>query len=361
MLSARNPRRRAPIVLVAITALLLTPDRSLAQNYTWSATSGGTWTNATNWGNQPGNYPRNANDTILFSSTGNSSAKVVTLDAAIAIRALQFGAAQTGAVTISAVSGGSLTLTDSTGQPAAITVDTASGDHTLAANLTIAGPTAQSWTIGANRTFTVNSSISGTQGITTSGAGTLLLKGTNTYSGPTTISAGTLGGTGSILSNVTVATGGTITAGTSTAAPSLTLGGGLALNGRYRVTLFSTNSASQLIVPAGSVSLTNASLELVLGPGVTVGDFRAAGPQSFTIIDAASGQLGGTFATTNFTTAGFGATEWSLTYDNAGGNAVLQFSPVPEPAVVLGLGTAALLAGWAIRRRLTVRGRSVVG
>ena len=190
-----------------------------------------------------------------------------------------------------------------------------------------------------DQTLTVSGNISGTQGLNKLLAGTLLLNGTNTYTGATTVSAGALGGSGSIASAVTVAVGATIAAGTAAATPTLTLGNGLTLNGKNQVTLFSISSASRLDVTTGAVSLNNALLELVLGPGVTVAAYRAAGPQSFTIIDAANGQLNGTFTSTDFTSAGFLASEWSLTYDTTTGNANLNFTPnftpVPEPALVL--------------------------
>ena len=262
-----------------MAVLLQAPSPSHAQNYTWSATTGGTWGDGTNWGNAlASNYPRNANDTAIFSTTGDSSAKTVTLDAAISIRPLQFGANQTGSVTISSGTGRALTLTNTVGQPTTITVNTASGDHTLAADLTIAGPAAQSGLIGANRTFTISGSVSGAQGMLISGGGTVLFNGTNTYTGSTLVGSGTLtgrlGGQGSLASAVTIAAGGTITAGTAAATPTLTLGNGLTLNGKDQVTLFSTGTAGRLNVTAGAVSLNNTTLELVLGSGMTVASLR---------------------------------------------------------------------------------------
>ena len=140
------------------SVFFLTSTRCNAQTYTWSAAGGGSWADGTNWGNLAANYPRNANDTAIFSSAGH--AKTVTLDAAVSIRALQFNASQTGSVTIASGTGGSLTLTNSVGHTTSLTVDTASGDHTFAANLTLAGPLPDGWTIGANRTFTVSGSVS---------------------------------------------------------------------------------------------------------------------------------------------------------------------------------------------------------
>jgi hypothetical protein len=177
------------------------------------------------------------------------------------------------------------------------------------------------------------------------------LNGTNTYSGATTVSLGTLGGSGSIASTVTTATGTTLKAGTAAADPTLTLGNGLTLGGRYLVTLFANDSVSRIDLTAGTASIGTGSLELELGSGVTLESFRAGGPRSYTILDAVDGQLSGTFSAVNFTTAGFAASEWTVVYDNAGGNVVLNFTPVPEPATVLGLAAGSLLVGWRMRKR----------
>src|SRR6187549_3089043 len=71
-------------VFTVFLFLVTSTGYACAQNYTWSVTGGGTWVDGTNWANNlPGNYPRNANDTAIFSSTGNSSAKTITLDTAL--------------------------------------------------------------------------------------------------------------------------------------------------------------------------------------------------------------------------------------------------------------------------------------
>src|SRR5262249_41284604 len=112
------------------------------------------------------------------------------------------------------------------------------------------------------------------------------------------------------------------------------------------------------------VSLSGASLELALGSGVTADAMRAAGPQSFLIIDAANGQLNGTFNTLNFTSPGFLSSEWSVAYSPTAGNATLNFTPafvpVPEPCMVLGFSAVALFAGLAVRRRRAARSLATV-
>jgi hypothetical protein len=123
----------------------------------------------------------------------------------------------------------------------------------------------------------------------------------------------------------------------------------------------SASTASRLIAPAGTVALTGGSLELALGSGVTVAGMRATGPQSYTIIDAANSQLSGTFSTTNFTNAGFAASEWTVAYNPGTGNASLNFTPVPEPATVLGLAAAMLLTVRLIWNRFARRAMPACG
>ena len=341
-----------PLVPVFVAVLLsLTSQPSYAQNYTWSATTGGSWTDGTNWGSTPGDYPSTSGNRAFLSSAGNGSDKFITLDTAITLRRLVFNSNQTGSVTIAPGTGGSLTLDSiETGQPT-LDLQPGTGNHTIAADLTLVGPIAHKWNIAADQTLIVSGSIAGTQGLTKLQAGTLLLNGTNTYTGPTLVSAGALGGHGSIASPVTLAAGTTISAGTSSSMPALTLNNGLSLSGRYLATLYSASVASELVLPSGVASIGGGSLELGLAPGLTVADMRAAGPRSFTIIDASGGQLSGTFTSTDFTTAGFFASEWAITYDTVNGNVILSFTPVPEPATVLGIAGAGLISACLIRRR----------
>ena len=292
--------RFLPVVVV----FFFTAARCEAQVFTWSAPGGGSWTTGSNWVTTgSGSFPNGNNDLAVFSQ--NSSPKTITLDTAILLESLSFNASQTGNVTIAPGAGGSLTLrTSGLGLLPTLNVIAGSGNHTISANISVDGPHVHRWNIDTGTTFTVSGNIGGTQGLTKQQSGTLLLNGINTYAGATTVSAGTLGGSGSIASAVTVAAGATIKAGVSPSAATLTLGNGLTLNDRYLVTLFSNSSTSNLAVNSGLVTMSSGSLEVALGSGVTVASFRAAGPRSFTIVDAANGQLSGTFSSTNFTNAG---------------------------------------------------------
>lgn len=336
-------RLRFQIIIAFVT---FTP--ALGQSQTWTAATGGDWNNSTNWS---GSFPNGLFDSATFSSS--SSSKAINLNTAVRLQSLQFSATQSGDVSIAPGTGGSLQLFSWFGTT--LTVNTGSGNHTVSAGITLSGLSSHTWNIGANRTFTTTGAIGGPQGITKTGSGTLLFNGTNTFTGALNVNAGSVGGHGSIASSVTVAAGGSITAGTSPVASVLTLGNGLTLSGQYRVSLFSNSALSQLSVSSGTATLTGGSLALELGSGVTVASFRAAGARSFTVIDAANGQLSGTFATTDFTSAGFAASEWSVTYDTAAGNTILNFTPVPEPFTVLGIGAFGFLGGWAVRRRASSR------
>ena len=209
-------------VLFFVALLICSANRSWAQNYTWSVAAGGSWANGLNWGGTPGDFPNSATSRATFSGSANASPTTVTLDTAITLRRLIFNANQTGSVTIAPGTGGSLTFDDpETGQPS-LNLIAGSGNHTIAANVTIQGPRVHRWNIAANQTLTVTGNISGTQGITLLGGGTLLLNGSNTYTGPTLVTGGTLGGSGSLASSVTttsLVSPTTITAGTSSSAP----------------------------------------------------------------------------------------------------------------------------------------------
>jgi autotransporter-associated beta strand protein len=354
MFWARNAIRHSFVIAL----LLLPSNRCLGQDYTWSAATGGSWTNGTNWGSTPTDFPNSAGSRATFSSVGNTSAKTVTLDAAITLRRLNFNAEQTGEVTLAPGVGGSLSLTTAGGGQPSLVIEAGSGNHSITANMSLVGPDAHKWVFGTGQTLTVTGNIGGAQGLSLLGPGITLLNGTNNYTGPTLVALGTLGGSGTLASHVTIvavaAPGATITAGTSAAAPVMTLQNGLALNGRYLVTLFDNNTLSRLNVTGSTASLDSitSSLEIALGSGVTVESFRAAGARSFTIIDAGSNQLSGTFSATNFTNAGFANSEWSVTYDSSTGNATLNFTPVPEPTAILGLASGvALFTGLSRRKR----------
>lgn len=136
-----------------------------AASGTWAGPAGGSWTNAAKWTGAA--IADGTNATADFSTLNLTSATAVTLDGARTIGHLTFADAATASHdwTLSAGSGGPLTLAVGSGAP----------------TLTV-----------TNRTATISAVIAGASGLTKSGAGTLTLSGTNTYSGKTRVEGGNL-------------------------------------------------------------------------------------------------------------------------------------------------------------------------
>lgn len=169
------------------------------------------------------------------------------------------------------------------------------GDRSLAnaivlngAGLTIGNPNA-----GTN--FTLSGALSGGNGFTKSGAGTLILTGANNYSGDTTISAGTLQvGSGALAGslgtgNVSVSSGATLAFDSSASqslAGVLSGAGSLVKSGTGTLTLNGANAlfSGTTTINGGTISIGNAS---ALGTGGLV--FGGTG----TLLATASASVGG--------------------------------------------------------------------
>jgi len=145
-----------------------------------------------------------------------------------------------------------------------------------------AGSTVALDTSNAGGAFTYGGAISGTQGITKAGSGSLVLSGSNTYGGPTTIAGGTLqlgnGGTTGSLSPSSVITNNsalvfnrsdTITQGTDLAA-AISGSGSLTQAGAGTVVLTSANSyTGATAITSGTLSLSGSGT-LPLASAITI-------------------------------------------------------------------------------------------
>jgi|GEM_PF-6521835 len=142
--------------------------------------------------------------------------------------------------------------------------------HTIACDLTLDGATIFS---NVNNSVTVSGALQGGGGITKSGAGTLVLTGTNTYSGPTTVSAGVLNvRSGSALG---LNTDGTTVANGAT----LQLQGGITID------------AEPLTVTGGGAAGAGGALVNVSGNNTWAGDVNAIASGGVTRIGSSAGLL----------------------------------------------------------------------
>ena len=352
-------------------------------------------------------------------STGNVSRTFDILDLltndALSVRFQNFGA--------TAIDGGA---SNSTGTFQAITPSVTGVSFpvfNIGAGLALAANTE----IRISNALTISGTISGAFSVQKTGAGTLTLENTNTYTGSTTISAGTLkliAGSGVINGSPTITVGsgstlstsgytlgstatqtlqgtGTVTGNFAVAAGSAVRGdsgtgtGTLAFGGNLTVTGSATSaSAGQLLVTVsanatpqiGNTAADGSRLNLTATNAVfTFGSLNNAanivlargtnalltnGTKSYTVVLATEGSggsyvIGGTTyaAGTSSTVAAanyrvlssdFDFSATSLRIDGSTRSLVLDFTPVPEPSMLLAVGAAGLsIFGWARRWRKT--------
>jgi autotransporter-associated beta strand protein len=188
---------------------------------------------------------------------------------------------------------------------------TANSTASIGGNLAM-GAAKTSWNVASGVVLTVSADVSGSAALVTTGPGTLVLDGANTYANGTTVGKGTLIVNGSVLNTVTVNKSGTL-AGSGSAGPIVVNAGGnvapgtpggatgtlsvgnaqLKSGSSFTVALAGDAAGTgydQLIV-SGTVNLSGAKLHMsVLGFTPTLG-------QSFEIVsNGGTGQIVGTFS-----------------------------------------------------------------
>lgn len=241
---------------------------------------------------------------------------------------------------------------------------------------------------------TVISEINGSNGITKSGQGTLVLSGANTYSGGTTVSEGTLraanttgsatgsgavtvasgatlSGTGRVVpdtgtpANNTVTVNGTLKPGTDIATGHLTIGSNTAaatvsVTGTYNWSL--SNAGTSSATPGGSDTNdpTNQSRLVVNGSlmfapttidivGLGAPAFDNTQPYSWRVATATNGATIGAQPTFNVTGLNTGSGSFFLS--SSFGSVFIGFSPVPEPAEILLIAAIATTGAAGMRRK----------
>lgn len=274
-------------------------------------------------------------------------------------------------------------------------------------NLTFNGTMALGF---GSRTLTVNNPIVTANGVVSgtsfgggfgqlikAGPGRLELFASNTYSGGTTVQAGTLivsnstgsgTGTGPVGVNLTATLGGvgsiagpTTVSGGAFLAPGSSVGV-LTVNNNFNLTtggtyLWDVATHTPVDTTLNSGGSTNTSVHdqlAITGPGLFTGgdiafvvnelsapNFTLSETYSWTVVSQAVGTpiLGNvTFDLSGAPTflAYGGAAQLSLTVNS--GQVNLNFTPVPEPATVLGICAAVGGLGYTIRRRRSRQGRA---
>ena len=251
-------------------------------NGQWGVNSGGTWSTAGNWSG--GNVPDlNPQDTAVFGTILTSGTAYVTLNGSRSLSSLGFSTTGANSYVIAASNGSALTLSNSGG---AATISSSGGNHTIAAPIMLGSNLNVTAVPGS--TLSVSGAIGetgGSQALSVSGGGTLVLSGSVGYSGATTVNASTLQVGGSGISNgealnspgITMSNSATVAFNpTGPVSYSGTVGGSgqLAKTGSSLLTLYGPNAYS------GPTTISGGTLELGTGdnlPAATALTIAASG------------------------------------------------------------------------------------
>jgi autotransporter-associated beta strand protein len=190
----------------------------------WVNSSGGNWSSAANWSG--GYIPGAPQDTALFASASTPGTATINLDMPVNLAGLTFSPTGGASYLVSSTLASGLTLSNTAG-PATLVSN--GGTNQIDVAITLASNLSVSASNGSTLTITGNIQGSGgTEGLTFSGGGELVLSGSNNYSGGTTVAGGTV----IVTSKDGLANGSNLTIGTAGAfAPIAAIAGHWAVNG----------------------------------------------------------------------------------------------------------------------------------
>ncbi len=262
----------------------------------WNTTGGGSWADATNWGT----IPNGVNTTADFSTRNLTAEATVTLDGNFTAGSLRFGdTTPSHNWTLSpGATGSSLTLKVTSGSPIIDVANATTAPPTNSTGGTVAGFISQSATISAP--------LAGNNGLSKTGAGTLILAAANSYTGSTNIHHGQLildfSANNSPTNDIIAASSNLSLGGSVNSPPTAPSGGNLLVRGggpsavnsqAFASTTIDTGFNSIVVEQNGASSVTVNLGLLTHAPGGTVNFILPSAGSIKTTTQNINGILGG--------------------------------------------------------------------
>ncbi len=295
----------------------------------WTAASGGNtnWSSDVAGGTDLGSLPDASTD-VVFAASSASNLPNVTLGGDVAVRSLR----------VTAATGVSLRGSNSIAiGPLGLELTPGSGTSSILTTGGVDLASSQAWTLASD--LTVNAPITGSGGLTKTGAGTLLLVGNASYTGGTTIAEGTFrigsgGSTGSLAGDIVNNATLLVDRSTDLELPGRISGtGSLTKTGGGRLILSTTNaftggttigSNAGAGVVRATASNALGSGEIVIGPGGNATTARLELASGVTLSNPITLPMRNTATPAIQNVAGTNTLTGTITLNVGGGAAVFQ-------------------------------------